>query len=209
MLATLNFKLIWAILATLLLIIGYLPYLRDIFNRKTKPHIYTWLIWAITQGTATLILLQGGGKFGGLSLLVGTILVLVVFFLSFRYGTLDISRSDKIFLLLALLAIIIWWQLKNPVLAVLLVSLIDALGYLPTIRKTFKNPRSETLSFWIMMALVDIFALASNAKYNLLTTVYLATILVANLLMVYICLFHKPSNKDKITNNNPTSSFTS
>ena len=27
--------------------ISYLPYFRDIFKGKTKPHAFSWLIWAI------------------------------------------------------------------------------------------------------------------------------------------------------------------
>jgi hypothetical protein len=45
-----NYKFIIAIIATVLTFLGFIPYFRDIFNRKTKPHLYTWLIWLITQG---------------------------------------------------------------------------------------------------------------------------------------------------------------
>ena len=128
------------------------------------------------------------GNFGSISLIIGTVLVLFIFILSFRYGTKDITTSDKIFLGVALLAIIIWWQLDNPLIAVLLVSLIDGLGYVPTIRKSFRNPWSETVFFWLMMAFVDILALAANAAYNPLTVVYLSTLAVFNLTIVFVCL---------------------
>ncbi len=90
-----DIKLIIAFIALSLDIVAYVPYFRDIFARKTKPHLFTWLIWMITQGTATVALIVGGGKFGSISLIVGTILVFFVFLLSFKYGTRDVSRSDK------------------------------------------------------------------------------------------------------------------
>lgn len=55
-----DYKLIIAIIAAVLTIIAYIPYFRDIFANKTKPHLFTWLIWGITQGTATVALLYGG-----------------------------------------------------------------------------------------------------------------------------------------------------
>lgn len=186
-----NFKLIIAIVASILTVVGFVPYLKDIFARKTKPHLYTWLIWSITQITATIALLYGGGKFGSISLIVGTILVLSTLLLSFKYGTKNITKSDKIILALALLAIIVWWQLESPLLALFMVSAIDGIGYIPTIRKSFVDPWSETISFWAMMALVDLLAIASNDQYNLLTTTYITTIFVANIIIVSICFFRR------------------
>jgi hypothetical protein len=183
-----DYKLIIAIIASVLSFVGFIPYFRDIFAGKTKPHSFTWLIGAITQGTATVALLQGGGKFGSISLILGTILVFAVFLLSFKYGTRDITISDKIVLVLALLAVLIWWQLDNPLAAVLMVSAIDGAGYIPTIRKSFKDPWSETLSYWLIMAATDILAIISNAEYNLLTTTYLATIFAANMSVFFVCI---------------------
>jgi len=190
-----DFKFIIAIIATLLVIIGYIPYFKDIFARKTKPHLYTWLIWAITQGTATVALLYGGGKFGGMSLIVGTILLLFVVILSFKYGTKDIKISDKIILILALFAIVFWWQLDNPLIAVLIVSAINGVGFIPTIRKSFLNPWGETLSFWGIMIIVDFLALISNAEYNFLTVFYLFILLIGNMLVFSICFFRRKNIK--------------
>jgi hypothetical protein len=192
-----DFKFFISIIASLLTIIGYAPYLRDIFAKKTKPHLYTWLIWMITQGTATIALLYGGGKFGSFSLITGTILVLTVFLLSFKYGTKDVTKKDRIILVLALLAIVIWWQLDNPFVAVLMVSAIDGVGYIPTIRKSFNDPWSETLFFWAVMAVVALLTLIANAEYNFLTVTYLAMLFIANILVVLVCLLRRRVVKRK------------
>ncbi len=47
-----NPKFIFAVVASSIGILAYLPYLKDIFAGNTKPHAYTWLIWLITQGAA-------------------------------------------------------------------------------------------------------------------------------------------------------------
>jgi uncharacterized membrane protein YbhN (UPF0104 family) len=38
-----------AIVAALLAIAGNVPYLRDIIQKKVKPHPYTWLVWTIVS----------------------------------------------------------------------------------------------------------------------------------------------------------------
>ena len=188
---SIDFKLVIAIIATLLTIGAYFPYLRDVFQKKTKPHLYTWLIWAITQGTATVALLHGGGKFGAISLIVGTVLVVVVLLLSFKYGTKNITKSDTFVLIAALLAIVVWWQLNNPFIAVLMISAIDGLGYIPTLRKSFAQPWSETLSFWGVMAIVMALTIIANAEYNALTVTYLATLAIANTAVFTLCFFRR------------------
>ena len=76
-----------------------------------------------------------------------------------------------------------------------MVSIIDGIGYIPTIRKCFKNPWSETLSFWLIMAVIDCLAIISNAEYNLLTVTYLSTLFVLNILVFLVCVIgRKKSN---------------
>jgi hypothetical protein len=159
---------------------AFLPYFIDLFKKRTKPHIYTWFIWLITQGTATLAALEGGAGLGVLGLAVGMVFVTAVFVLSFWYGTKNITRSDTVALIAALAAIIVWWWLQEPVLAVLLVALIDGLGYIPTFRKSFSAPWSETALSWGIFAVGNVASLLALEAYSLLTVPYLAMIAVAN-----------------------------
>lgn len=190
MIESFDWKLALAIAASVLTVVAYIPYIRDVFKNKTRPHLYTWIIWAITLGTATLALLEGGGKFGSLALIVGTGLALFVCALSLKYGTKNIKMGDSITLFFALLAIIVWWQLNNPLLAVLMISAIDGLGYIPTYRKSYSEPWSETSSFWLMMTIVALLTIGANEEYNLLTTTYLVVLVIGNI-GLYLLLLHR------------------
>lgn len=185
-----DFKTLFA-LAGLLSNIAFLPYLIDLFKKRTKPHIYTWFIWLITQGTATLAALEGGAGLGILGLAVGMIFVTTVFVLSFWYGTKNITRFDTAALVVALAAILVWWGLKQPVLAVLLVSLIDGVGYMPTFRKSYTEPWSETVSSWAIFAGGNVASLLALESYNLLTVPYLAVIAVANTSLTLFLLIRR------------------
>ncbi len=186
-----DIKLILGIASALIAVIYYYPYIGDILRKKTQPHAYTWLVWALTQGTAMIALWLGGGNFAAISLAAGIVLVVTVFFLSLKYGTKNITKSDTVVLILALLAIIVWWQLKNPLLAVFMVSAIDGLGYIPTLRKSFEDPWSETPSFWVAMAISSVLALLANGEYNLLTMTYLATLAIANTTVSIVCIYRR------------------
>lgn len=100
-----DIKLAFAVIATILSLIVAAPYIVSIFKGQTKPHIYTWLIWTLTQGIATFAVIHGGGKFGSISLFIGSIMVFFIFLISLKYGTKDITRSDMVALIFALIAI--------------------------------------------------------------------------------------------------------
>ncbi len=193
-------KIIFLILSVICGLSAFIPYLFDTFKLKTKPHIYTWIIWAMTQGTATFAIFYGGGRLGGVELAIGVVLQIVVIIFSLKYGTKDITKSDKIILLIAFLSIIIWWQLKQPILSVILISAIDIFGYMPTFRKSYKDPWSETLTTWILFALSNIFAILALSEYNFLTVTYLASITVANLSFFIFCISRRYFSK-KVSKN--------
>jgi hypothetical protein len=184
-------RLVLSLIATGITIYGYFPYFRDVFAKKTQPHMYTWLIWMITQGTATVGILKGGGGLGSIGWIVGTLLVVVMFLFTFKYGTKNIHPLDGWVLAAALSAIVVWWQLHNPMLAVIMVSVIDGLGYIPTLRKSFAEPWSETVLYWFLMALASLLTIASLEHLNLLTLLYPLTLGFANIIVCTTCYFRR------------------
>jgi hypothetical protein len=186
-------KTSFAILATIIGTAAFVPYLRDIVGLKTKPHFYTWLIWSITLGTSVAgIWYGGGGGWGALNLTVGFFLALVVVLFSLRYGTTNVRRSDTVVLIIAALGVLISWRLRQLLPAVILASAIDFLGYLPTFRKSYEDPWDETLITWVAFLFSAIFSVLALREYNLLTTFYLVTITIANIILLFICLRRRP-----------------
>jgi len=186
-----DMKFWFAIMATMAGIVAFLPYLRDMLARKTRPHAYTWLIWVLTQGIAVAGILRGGGAWGALNLVAGLLFCILIFVLSFRYGTRDITRGDTSILLGVVGAILLWVVFDSPLLSVLFVTGIDMLGYVPSFRKSYADPWGETLSSWFLFALSDVFALFALSEYNLLTATYLVSITVANLALLLFCTYRR------------------
>ncbi len=184
-------KIIFTTIATIITVVAFFPYLRDIFLLKTKPHAYTWLIWIITNGTAVVGIWYGGGGWGALNLTIGMLFVVAVFLFSLKYGTKNITIGDSVILIAALCAIFVWWQLDKPLISVIMVSAIDVIGYIPSFRKSYQEPWSETLISWIAFSVSNIFALLALSQYNLLTVTYLVAISTANILLFLFCFFRR------------------
>mgnify|MGYP001563535493 FL=1 len=185
-------KLIFSVIAIIIGFSATVPYVRDILSRKTKPHVYTWLIWSITTGTAAFGVIYGGGGVGSLNLILLSLVTFGIFLLSIKYGTKNINTWDTIILIMAILAIFVWWKLKQPLVSIFMISAIDVLGYLPSFRKSYEEPWSETLISWIGFTLANTFAILALSQYNLLTTTYLISIAAANMMLFFICLLRRP-----------------
>jgi hypothetical protein len=194
---SLDFQHVAAIASIVLLVIAYYPYIRDIYRQTTKPHLYTWIVWTITGGTATLTAFIGGGAWGAASMAIGTVLVLCICALSIPYGTKNITSSDTIVLLLALSIVPIWWFTQDPYYALFLATAIDTGGYIPTLRKTWVEPSSETPQFWLLMAVVSALTILSLGEWNWLTVPYMAILTVLNTLVLLVCLWRQ---RQKTTN---------
>jgi len=186
-----DIKLIFAIIASAITVTAYFPYFKDIFSLKTKPHVYTWLIWTITQSVALLGLIYGKAGWGSLSLLIGTVFVFFIFLFSLKYGTRDITKFDTAILIISLLSVVVWFQVHNYLLAVFIATATDVLGYVPSFRKSYHDPRSETVITWVLFGLANLFALLALSRYNLLTITYLTSIFIANIALALFCSIRK------------------
>ncbi len=188
---------IFALLAGVITIANKIPYLRDIFKRKTTPHSYSWLIWTLLQGTGVFVMLADGAGPGVVSLIASTVLCAVIFILSLRYGTKNITTFDTVCFVGALLATGVWFFLHDALLSILLVSAIDALAFLPTFRKSYVEPYSETPSMYLLAGVAEGFALLALTNFTVVTSFYLISLVITNPLCAGIIWYRRAQLKNK------------
>ena len=179
-LTNMNVQTIFATLSAVIGISSFVPYLRDIFRLKTTPHSYSWLIWGLLQGTGALAMISSGASWGAASVTIGAFLCTSVFLLSLRYGTKNITLFDTVCFIGALLATAVWFSLHDALLAIVLVSLIDLLAFLPTFRKAYAEPYSETTLTYVLSGIADGLAILALATFSVTTSLYLFTLVVTN-----------------------------
>jgi hypothetical protein len=189
--AELDMKLVYSVLAFLVGTAAYIPYVRGMLAGRTKPHAYTWLIWSITLAIATAGLWYGGGGYAAVNLSIISVLTAGIYLLSLKYGTKNVTRGDFALLALTLAAVVPWIIFKDPTLSVLMVTAIDTAGYIPSMRKSFAEPWSESLVTWAMFTLMGLFLILALDRYNLLTVIYIGASMVANLILIGICLVRR------------------
>jgi hypothetical protein len=181
-----DIKLFFALAATCIGVYSFVPYIRDILAGTTKPHVYTWLIWTITQGIATAGVWAGHGGWSQYGLAIGTCFVGLIFVMALRYGTKDITLFDTSLLVGALAGIAVWYFTANIFYAVILATLVDFVGYFPSFRKTWADHASETKSMWVLWVISGVCSLLGLENYNVLTTLYIGMCLCMNTIMMVL-----------------------
>lgn len=186
-----DFKLICGIIAISLTIVSYLPYIRDIFARRTTPHIYSWLVWSVLQTIGVIAMINDGAHFGALGLAGDAFFCIIIFVLAIRFGTKNITRFDTACLIAAIATTIIYLFQDDPTLAVILISIIDFVAFFPTYRKGYEEPYSETARTFLLSGISHIFALFSLGEYTLITTLYVSSLLLTNSVIVGILVIRR------------------
>lgn len=176
-----NFLIIFTILITLLAN-GY--YIFTIFQGKTKPHIYTWIVRTIVPFFVWMIQLQNGAGWWALTSFLNSSICFIVVWLAIRYWEKNITRTDTISLVLAFCILPIWLGAKQDLIAIWFALSIDFLSYYPTVRKSYQKPFEEDMKIFYAsnIALMNSIFLMKNS--SIITIIYPTVVIFFNFLFI-------------------------
>lgn len=184
-----DYKQKLGILSLLIAVLGYIPYIANVLKGKTKPHAYTWLTWEVIAVVGLGIQLQGKGGAGTWLLGLTTIVTLLIFLLSLKYGHRDIHKIDTLSLTFAGIAFVFWLFADQPLIAAILISLIEAVGgFFPTFRKSNKLPYEETLTSYVAYSISTILALIALDNHSVELMLYPIAVIILNISFVIYVL---------------------
>jgi hypothetical protein len=174
-----DIKYYFGVVATLLTIVAYIPYCYSIIRGKTKPNIITWLVLFVI-GAISFFSYKELGAVNTLGFALANLVgPLVVFLLACVKNGMHEQMQDLYFLLISLLAIILWIATGEAFIGLLFNLIADLVGFVPTIVKAYKQPKSEDLLTWAMFSLGGIMALMALERYTLELLLYPLYIVVA------------------------------
>ncbi len=180
-----------AVIAAVLAIIGNVPYILDIFKGRVQPHAYTWFVWTVVTGIVFFGQIAKGAGIGALPTAASGAFTLFIFFLSLKNGLRHITKTDTFFLILALGGIIPWILTSDPTISVVIAVSIDLIAFVPTLRKTWLKPSTESPLLYGSNVLRHILALLSMQTYNIATTLHSIAMLATNSAMTLLLVTAK------------------
>lgn len=173
--------------AMALTLFAFYPYIRSILKNETKPHVFSWVIWGATTFIVFLAQLEDGGGMGAWPIGLSGLITLYVALLAYlRKSDATITKTDWCFFLAALGSLPVWFFTSNPLWAVIILTVVDLLGFGPTLRKAYLSPREEQPLFFVIFMIRNILVLMALEHYSMTTVLFPAAIAIACLLLVIL-----------------------
>jgi hypothetical protein len=186
-----NKEFLGAIGVTLALI-GQLPYLWGIWTGQVRPHLYSWILWTILTSIAAMAQLLNGAGAGSWSTIASVLFCIIVLGVAWKQADKDITRSDKLALVMGLTAIPVWF-ITGAFWAVLLATFTALIGYWPTVRKCWNRPWIETISSNVIANVRCFVSFGAMQSYSFSTLVYPLGLVAANTILIVVMLYRRQS----------------
>ncbi|MEP0069846.1 hypothetical protein [Pyruvatibacter sp.] len=185
-------KAILSALALLLTFAAFYPYIRSILREETKPHVFSWMIWAAGTVIVFFAQLADGAGIGAWPIGISGVITFFVAVLALaKSADKSIVPIDWVFLALALSALPLWLATANPFLAVLVLTIVDLLGFGPSVRKAYASPYEENALFFALGALRNGFVVAALENYSWTTVLFPAAVGIACVVFVAVILLRR------------------
>ena len=187
MMAEFEIKLWFGLAAAVVAIANYLPYLIGVIRKTLHPHAFSWIIFTVITATISVAQLSEGAGPGAWATGATSLTTFFIAVLALRNGGYRVTRTDQLSLFGALIAIPAWILTADALVAVIVLTGIEILGFIPTYRKAFKFPHEESILALSLTILKYALALAAMQVYSLTTVLFpVALITLSALLIVEI-----------------------
>lgn len=193
------------IVAGLIGLLGFLPYILTTVQGKNRPNRATWWIWGI------LGLIQGFSYYySGANNTIWVpvfyaVCQIITAILSLKYGEGGWTRFDRFCLFGAGISLLLWWWFKSPFMALVFALVIDSLGALPTVFKSYYKPEEESCFSWSIFLIANTlnltalenwsFELSAYPLYLFILSITIATLLYYNQLKKILSFYRKRKNR--------------
>jgi len=155
-------------------------YIWQTFSSQVRPHPLSWFLFGILSATGYWVQRDQGAEAGSWALLAMTIICFLLAGLSFIKGERHFSRTEWGFLIVGCIVFAIYFVTKEPNVAAVLTTVIDALGFGPTFTRGWREPRKDSVTSYALNAAKFVPSLLAMQPISVATCIYPTTLLVLN-----------------------------
>ncbi len=195
-----TFKDLMGALAVVIALVAYAGYAWQTLRGQARPHPLSWLIFGILTGTGYLVQLDQAAGPGSWVMGVTTIVCLLLCLMSFAKGERVFPAYEWAFLFAAAVVFGFYLWSRNPALldatlsgaarermivggpaiSALLASLVNVLGFGPTVTKAWSRPYSDSVATFVLNSLKFVPSFFAMDSLSVATCALPATLVIAN-----------------------------
>lgn len=184
-----TFRYVLTTCSGILFFAAFVPYIVGIFRRTAEPVKVTWIIWA-SLDTITLAGMYFehtlNGQIIGAVLGAWTVVVMALWF-----GKPGWTRNDKLCLVGAMLAIVLWKLFDNPTVGIVVSNSVVFLGSYMTFKSAWSEPEKEDKIAWMIWWTSCICAVISLPSLQPANSAQPLTFFTIETIMMYLLFVHR------------------
>lgn len=121
-------------------------YIRAMIKGKARPNRVTWLMWSIAPFIATAAEIYSGVTWAVIPVFMTGFAPFLIFCASFfTKAYWRLSKFDYFCGGVSALALVLWVVTMEPILSIILAIAADAIASIPTLKKAWRNPETESV----------------------------------------------------------------
>jgi hypothetical protein len=186
-----DYHVLLGIFGSFIGIVGVVWYITTIFQGRTKPHVFTWFTFALLDAIVFAAQQTRGAGAGSWIIGLAAASCFLIAVLALFRGERRITPSDWVAFTGALLAIVLWVATNDPLLAVVISTIINLLGDYPTFRKSYYEPWRESMSAWSLDVVKFLLSVAALQSFNLTTVLFPLSVAIVNAGFVTMVLIRR------------------
>lgn len=179
----------WLVIASIIIsIYGSASYIRDTLRGTTQPNRVSWSMWALAPLIGTAAALSAGADpWTTARIFLAGLIPLIVFIASFvnKQSYWKLTGFDILCGVCSLGAVVVWIFVHQPIYAILLAAIGDGFAALPTIRKAWRHPETESGVIFIMSLLSVALVLPSITVFNIQNTAFQIYLVTVNSILIF------------------------
>ena len=161
--------------------------MRDTLAGRTQPHRVTFLIWGTAPLIAAFAAFANGVRWAALPVLMTGLCPALIFLASFhnKNAYWKTKPSDYVCGASSILALVLWRVTHEPNIAILFAIASDTLAAVPTMRKAWTNPESETISAYVFSWLSLSTSLLAAPAITFSACAFPIALMLSNMIILY------------------------
>lgn len=167
-------------------------YIRTIIYGKTRPNLISWSIWALAPLIAVFLQIKAGAGLSFISSFMSGFgpLLIVIVALIYKKGFWKITKFDIVCGILALLALVVYMITNKFGISIIFAILSDGLAAIPTIRKSWEFPESESAISYTAGIISNTLALLVIKNWSFSIYSFSLYLIIINIIIIF-SIYHK------------------
>ena len=181
-----TFKDLMGALSVAIALFSYGLYVWKTFRAHARPHPLSWLIFGVLSATGFLIQLDQSAGAGSWVMGVTAAVCFKLCLIGFWQGERTFPWYEWAFLAAAAIVFAFYLWSQQPAASAILASIVNVLGFGPTLTKAWSRPHSDSASTFMLNGLKFVPSLFAMDSVTVATCVLPASLVLTNLAVALV-----------------------